>query len=124
MARSSVRGVVGVSCWLLMGACSSGSETPPVSPIVLRVHQPLNADRPTLEDGADCSLMGRSGCLSGVCVHLSPKLNEGFRCVGRCQTQAQCHAGWRCVDPLRSGESFCIPPPDPETTLRPAGGAR
>lgn len=75
---------------------------------VVQVHQPLGAAAATLGVGENCEATGRVGCLSGYCLHSSPRPQDYF-CTTSCEDSA-CPASWSCQ---QSGMgSFCTPPRD------------
>lgn len=99
----------------LAASCSIEEREAPV----LQMHTPLTAARPSLQTGEDCTVSGKSACLSGICLHVSAEINADFICSSPCP----CLSGWSCVDPLRTGESICVPPPTPgaRTLTMPSG---
>lgn len=62
---------------------------------------------PTKKVGEDCTAHGASECVSGLCVHTSPKLGEGYVCAALCERG--CPDGWQCSQ-LPGAEGMCLPP--------------
>ena len=76
----------------------------------IRVHQPIQASKPILDTGEDCTVSGQSACRSGYCLHVSPKTDEDYFCTTSCEAgEPLCPSGWSCVQLLPMG-SFCTPP--------------
>lgn len=129
MARSRMRGVGRVLCWLLVAGCSPTEDVPRArsQPRVLRMHRPLQVLTATLQAGADCSETGKNGCLSGICAHLSSELEWGYRCVTECGPDRGCtELGWRCVDVPGTSHGLCLPPAglvDAGSVIPPSAGS-
>lgn len=105
--------------WLFLGA---GCSTESSEPKLLTMHSSLVAASPTLQVGEDCTVYGKSGCHSGVCMHVSAELDADYVCSSFCGgNEPGCLPGWSC-----SRDGVCVPPPTPGArTLRipPARGA-
>ena len=94
---------------LLLALGATGCSTESSEPRVLTMHSPLLAAIPTLPVGQDCTVYGKSGCLSGVCVHVSAELDADYICSSFCGVgKAPCLSGSSC-----SREGVCVPAPTP-----------
>lgn len=103
-----------VSVW----ACDVQSEeapraSTPTSARVLTEHRPLVAAGPPGKSvGEDCTTYGRAECVSGLCLHVRPRPDEGYFCSQSCLNTEECPEGWRCARLMPGGseEGVCQPP--------------
>lgn len=91
-------------------ACGSGGKGP-----VTEHHFDGGAPQAV---GADCSAAGPTGCLSGLCLHASAQLGQGYVCSQKCGVGVGvCPTKWSCVQIHPSAEaSVCVPPPSASST--------
>lgn len=125
MIRRSAARRSRVGWWLAMGwsaAVAGACEVRPGEPVrtpasesarVLTEHRPLEAAAPPSKSvGEDCTTSGRAECLSGLCLHVSPRPGEGYFCSQRCRALEECPEQWRCARLMPGGseDGVCKPP--------------
>jgi hypothetical protein len=61
--------------------------------------------------GTDC-IAGESACRTGVCIHSSDKVDQGYFCSARCESDKNCPEKWRCYEmlPGDAQSKLCFPP--------------
>jgi len=101
--------LVGIACGVGIGTMHLGDDEH--RPTVITEHRALDGGVPTSHVGEDCTLFGRSACISGVCLHAKPARDRGYFCSIRCRNRRDCPVGWQCpqIYPGPQGH-FCVPP--------------
>lgn len=100
---------VGAACGI--GLNSSEEGRLPDKKSVLTEHRPLHAAKASKQLGEDCTVYGRTECLSGVCLHVSPDRNTGYFCSSACTRREDCPSEWNCNQLYPGpGGSACVPP--------------
>jgi hypothetical protein len=99
---------IGAACGFSL---SSSSEDQRPDKNVLTEHRPLIASKASKQLGENCTVYGRTECLSGICLHVGPDKNTGYFCSSTCSQREDCPSEWRCnqLHP-GSGGSACVPP--------------
>lgn len=104
-------------CAALLAACQRSapdSDPPPAherAPVLSEYVPTPSPDGPTKRIGDDCTAHGASECVSGTCLHVSPKPGEGYVCSRTCTATADCPPGWTCSSLLPAPASaLCLPP--------------
>lgn len=98
----------------VLGALSACSPEPGPTTVRLRASGTRSDALVAKAIGLDCSLAGRDGCTTGVCVHTSPEPGQGRVCSAYCGGDENCPSGWKCkpLFPGKRENGLCLPPRD------------
>jgi hypothetical protein len=108
---------------VLTGGCSRPPEkvsqakpeaSVPVRPRVFELRSALKSG-----PGKPCSRGGPSDCESGICLHTTAAIHDGFLCSSRCEVSSDCLDGWSCrqVHP-DDPATVCVPKPAASANAR------
>lgn len=101
---------IGAACGLGLNSSEEESKRPEEKTI-LTEHRPLTASKASKQRGEDCTVYGRTECLSGVCLHVGADRNTGYFCSSACTRREDCPAEWNCNQLYPGpGGSACVPP--------------
>jgi hypothetical protein len=94
-------------------ACSTEPvESSPreVAPL-LKEHRTALTTQATKKLGQDCTVHGRSECLTGLCLHTGAEPDKGYVCTQVCHAATECPPEWHC-EQLHPGSAqrVCVPP--------------
>jgi hypothetical protein len=83
----------------------------PLSEHSLLLNQQLSNDIGK-QVGEDCSIQGKTECVSGLCIHASLERQGGYFCSKTCSVTAECPKDWKCgpISPNETDVNICLPP--------------
>lgn len=85
-----------------------GPENSSVDPSMVRARQSLIRAPPTLEVGEDCSNTGQDGCISKLCLRVTPRQGR-YICTNACTPSQPCPVDFDCTNLAGLPEALCTP---------------
>ena len=94
---------------VVLSSCTETNAPPRSGPEVLHERRELQAAAPTKAIGEDCTAVGRSDCLSGLCLKTANSEPTQRICSKICLSDGDCPISWRCNPLHPNAPRVCVP---------------